>query len=274
MSQIEFYPVPDTNNERGDRMPCTARKRSSTDLYHVIARGINREPIFKQKREKNNFIRLLLKHLKDRDIEIYAYAIMSTHFHILIRVDLKLLSSYLAIVLAEFAEYYNFKHNRNGHVFQDRFKSECVETSQYFWNCIRYIHMNPVNAHVVKTPENYTFSSLKEYETRKSRIIHSKAIEIYQSEFVDFEEFLDFHQKIQKQIFIDVPEEVEMQFEKAALRLLNQEAHLNGVEEPREIIENIETRRQYKNKLQTELRISKAKSERLYRYVKSCIMEK
>ena len=134
--------------------------------------------------------------------------------------------------------------------------------------------MNPVNAHVVKTPENYTFSSLKEYETRKSRIIHSKAIEIYQSEFVDFEEFLDFHQKIQKQIFIDVPEEVEMQFEKAALRLLNQEAHLNGVEEPREIIENIETRRQYKNKLQTELRISKAKSERLYRYVKSCIMEK
>ena len=65
-----------------------------------------------------------------------------------------------------------------------------------------------------------------------------------------------------------------MQFEKAALRLLNQEAHLNGVEEPREIIENIETRRQYKNKLQTELRISKAKSERLYRYVKSCIMEK
>ena len=97
-------------------MPRTARKRSSTDLYHVIARGINREFIFKQKREKNNIIRLFLKHLEDRDIEIYAYAIMSTHFHILIRVDLKLLSNYMAIVLAEFAEYYNFKHNRNGHV--------------------------------------------------------------------------------------------------------------------------------------------------------------
>lgn len=156
-------------------MPRTARQRSSTDLYHVIARGINKEPIFKQKREKNTFIRLLLKHLKDLDIEIYAYVIMSTHFHILIRVDLKLLSSYLAIVLAEFAEYYNFKHNRNGHVFQDRFKSECVETPQYFWNCVRYIHMNPVNASIVQAPLDYNFSSLKEYENGKSRIIHPKA---------------------------------------------------------------------------------------------------
>ena len=162
-------------------MPRTARIRSSTDMYHVIARGINKESIFKQKREKNNFIRLLLKHLKDRDIEIYAYVIMSTHFHILIHVDLKLLSNYLAIVLAEFAEYYNYKHNRNGHVFQGRFKSECVETEQYFWNCLRYIHMNPVNANLVNDPLNYDFSSLKEYETEKSKIIHPKAIKIQSS---------------------------------------------------------------------------------------------
>ena len=272
VSQIEFYPVP--NHERGDRMPRTARQRSSTDLYHVIARGINREPVFKQKREKNNFIRLLLKHLKDRDIEIYAYVIMSTHFHILIRVDLKLLSSYLAIVLAEFAEYYNFKHNRNGHVFQDRFKSECVETPQYFWNCVRYIHMNPVHANIVKTPLNYNFSSLKEYQTGKSRIIHPKAINFYRSEFTGFKEFLDFHTKTQKQIFIDIPEEVEIQLIKAALNLLDQEAYLQGVERPEEILENLEMRRQYKEKLQKELKISKAKSERLYRRVKSCIIEK
>ena len=53
-------------------MPRTARKRSSTDFYHVIARGINRERIFKQQREKNNFIRLLLKHLDKHDVEVYA----------------------------------------------------------------------------------------------------------------------------------------------------------------------------------------------------------
>ena len=255
-------------------MPRTARRRSNTDFYHVIARGINKEPIFKQKREKNNFLRLLLKHLKDREIEIYAYAVMSTHFHILLRADLKLLSNYMAIVLAEFAEYYNFKHNRNGHVFQDRFKSECVEEQQYFWNCIRYIHMNPVNANVVKAPLNYNFSSLKEYETEKCRIIHPKAIELYQAKFTDFEDFLDFHDKSVKQIFTDVPEEMEIQFMQAARRLLEQEAHLRGLSESRELLEDIELRNLYKEKLQKELNITKAKSERLYRMVKSCIIGK
>ena len=255
-------------------MPRTARKKSATDIYHVIARGINRESIFKQKREKNNFIRLLLKHLENRDIEIFAYVIMSTHFHILIRTELKLLSNYLAIVLAEFAEYYNYKHNRNGHVFQDRFKSECVETERYFWNCLRYIHMNPVSASLVKNPLNYNFSSLKEYETEKSRIIHPEAIKIYKSEFTDFEEYLDFHNKGQKQVFIDIPEEVEIQLVKAALTILKQEAHIRGLEGPFEIIEDIKLRGQYKETLQRELKITKAKTERLYRNVKSCIIEK
>lgn len=255
-------------------MPRTARRRSATDIYHVIARGINKEPIFKQKREKNNFIRLLTKHLKDHDIEIYAYVIMSTHFHILIRVDLKLLSSYLAIVLAEFAEYYNYKHSRNGHVFQDRFKSECVETEQYFWSCMRYIHMNPVNANLVKYPLNYIYSSLKEYETEKSRIIHPKAIKIYKEKFSDFEEYLDFHNKGQKQVFIDIPEDVEIQLVKAALTILKQEAHLRGLEGPYEIIEDMKMREQYKDQIQKELKLTKAKTERLYRNVKSCIIKK
>lgn len=255
-------------------MPRTARIRSSTDMYHVIARGINKEPIFKQKREKNNFIRLLLKHLKDRDIEIYAYVIMSTHFHILIHVDLKLLSNYLAIVLAEFAEYYNYKHNRNGHVFQDRFKSECVETEQYFWNCLRYIHMNPVNANLVNDPLNYDFSSLKEYDTEKSKIIHPKAIKIYKSKFADFEDYFDFHNKGAKHVFIDIPEEVEMQLLKAAMTILKQEAHLCGMEGPYEIIEDRKLREQYKVRLRKELKLTKAKTDRLYLDVKSCIIGK
>lgn len=249
-------------------------KKSAGDFYHVIARGINKEAVFKQKREKNNFLRLLEKHLKDHDIQIYAYVIMSTHFHILIHVDLKILSHFMAIVLAEFAEYYNYKHNRNGHVFQDRFRSECVETEAYFWNCLRYIHMNPVHAKIAKNPMNYQFSSLKEYAAEKNRIIHPDALKLYKSKFGDFEESLEFHDRGQKQVFIDIPEEVEAQLNSAALVYLKQEARRRGLEDYRMILEEKKYREEYKELIRSQLKISKAKTERLYHSVKSCIINK
>ena len=262
------------NEERGDRMPRSARERSSTNIYHLMGRGINREKIFEQTREKNNFKRLLNKHLEKYGIEIFSYVIMSTHFHLLARADLKLLSGYLAIVLAEYAEYYNFKHDRNGHVFQNRFKSECVESEQYFWNCLRYIHMNPVNANLVKSPLDYKYSSIKEYQIEKNKIIHPAAIKMYKQNFTDFEEYLEFHNKNQKYIFLDTPDDVENQLYKVAMAILYQEAHLRGFEKPVEMIENLTLRRMYKEKLQKELKISKARTDRLYRRVKSCIIGK
>lgn len=255
-------------------MPRAARMKSGTNFYHVIGRGINSERIFNQAREKNNFKRLLMKYQEKYEVEIYSYVIMSTHFHLLLRADLKVLSSYMASVLAEFAEYYNYKHNRNGHVFQNRFKSECIENLQYFWNCMRYIHMNPVKANVVKNPLKYKFSSLKEYETEKNQIIHLRAIEVYKTEFMDFQDYLEFHNKGVQYVFIDTPDEVLFQQQERAVAIINQEAHLMGLETAKEIIEDIVLREKYKKKLQIELQISKRKAERLYRYVKRCIMGK
>ena len=255
-------------------MPRTARKKSCTDFYHVIGRGINHERIFNQIREKNNFKRLLEKYLEKYEVEIYAYVIMSTHFHLLIRANLSDLSGYLAIVQAEFAEYYNYKHERNGHVFQNRFKSECIENPQYFWNCLRYIHMNPLNANIVKNPTKYKNSSMKEYQVEKCQILHPQALSLYKNRFSDFEEFLEFHQRNHKQIFIDTPEEVEIQQRKFALALLTQEAHLHSLESGKEILENVDLRRNFKEKLQSELHISKKRAEKLYRYVKRCIIGK
>lgn len=255
-------------------MPRTARKRSSTDVYHVIGRGINHERIFNQTREKNNFIRLLKKYLEKYDAEIYAYVIMSTHYHLLIHTDLRVLSNYIASVQAEFAEYYNYKHGRNGHVFQDRFRSECVETPQYFWNCVRYIHMNPVNANLVTNPLKYRFSSIKEYEIEEEKIIDPYAIQLYRTSFEDFDEYLEFHQKTQKYIFIDIPEEIERQMVEVGKVILHQETHRQGLEGPHEIIEDYNLREKYKKKIRNEFRISKSKTERLYQQIKRCIIEK
>lgn len=255
-------------------MPRTARKKSCTDIYHGIGRGINHERIFNQTREKNNFIRLLKKYLEKYAVEIYAYAIMSTHFHLILRADLKVMSGYLASVLAEFAEYYNYKHGRNGHVFQNRFISECIEDSRYFWNCIRYVHMNPVNANIVKNPLKYRFSSLSEYQMEKDQILHPAAIKMYKEFFSDFEEYIHFHEKNDKNIFLDIPGEIEAQQKKVAMDILIQETYVRGLGSPKELLEEKELRRAYMTKIIQDLGISKTRAQRLYRIIKRGIIGK
>ena len=255
-------------------MPRQRRGESSTGMYHVVAKGINKERIFNQNCEKRQVMKLMGKHLKKYPVEIFSYCIMSNHIHLLIRSELKILSSYMAVVLAEFAEYYNYKHQRNGHVFQNRFSSECVESARYFWNCMRYIHLNPVKANIVKKPLNYKYSSLKEYEHEDIKLLHKSAIKIYKNEFADFEEYLIYHEKTSKQVFIDIPDEIKRQQEEIAISMIYQKAHVENLENVKEVIEDRELRMQYKSDLIKSLKISKKRTEELYFYVKNSIMEK
>ena len=83
-----------------------------------MSRGINKEAIFKEQRERTRMLNLIRENTMEYDVEIYSYCIMPNHFHLLIKADLKELASFMAKVLAKFAKYYNQKHNRVGHVFQ------------------------------------------------------------------------------------------------------------------------------------------------------------
>ena len=150
----------------GTVLPLKRRQKSGTDLYHVIAKGINKERTFNQSREKT-YLKKIIKKIKKKyeNVEIYAYCIMSNHIHLILKAEFPELSLFMAAVLAEYANYYNYKHHRNGHVFQNRFVSECIETERYFWNCLRYIHLNPVKARVVKEAARYQYSSMMEYKS-------------------------------------------------------------------------------------------------------------
>ena len=87
-------------------MPAKRRRESTTGFYHVIVKGINKEQIFAQNREKSYFRKIILKHLERYEAEIYCYCIMSNHAHFIIRAELHCLSSFMAIILAEYAMYY------------------------------------------------------------------------------------------------------------------------------------------------------------------------
>lgn len=71
------------------------RQESSTGIYHVIVKGINKERIFNQQREKSYFIKIILKHLKIYKVEIYSYCIMSNHAHFIIRSEIQILSRFI-----------------------------------------------------------------------------------------------------------------------------------------------------------------------------------
>jgi hypothetical protein len=70
-----------------------------------------------------------------------------------------------------YAYWYNWQHNRKGHLFQDRYKSEAVEDDAYFLTMLRYIHQNPVKARLTNNIESYKWSSYQEYTT-KTKIVN------------------------------------------------------------------------------------------------------
>lgn len=244
-------------------MPTTKRKESSTGFYHIIVKGINREKIFYQQREKLYFKSIISKYLKKYKAEIYSYCIMSTHAHFIIRAEIQILSLFMAAILAEYALYYNFKHHRNGHVFQNRFTSECIENDRYFWTCLRYIHMNPVKAGMIKKPERYKYSSMSEYVTEIPTLLDGKAIDLYKAIFSKVEDFIEFHGKRDIEVFGDIPDEREIQYEEMALliaRNMFQEYQLMVINQ---VFEEKRIRQEYINNLKEILKISDKKAKKL-----------
>lgn len=191
-------------------MPRRPRQKSATNFYHVVVRGLNKIAVFQDKREKTRILNLIRENYEEYNIKIYAYCIMSNHFHLLLETELKELASFMAKIIASFAHYYNYKHNRTGYVFQDRFKSQCIETGEYFWSCLRYIHLNPVKAGMCKNIEDYMQSSVGEYNHQtksEERILAEAAYVMYEKRFQRERDFMDFHKLNDRDFFIGMPEE-------------------------------------------------------------------
>ena len=89
-----------------------SRRESATGFYHIVSRGLDRENIFGEKREKTRFLNLLKDNLNECNVEIYAYCVMSNHFHLLVKVEKEIMPIFMAKVLGRYAKYYNYKHNR------------------------------------------------------------------------------------------------------------------------------------------------------------------
>lgn len=143
-------------------MPRSARKLSKSGIYHIIIRGIGQQNIFEDDGDRIRFIETLKRYKTELGFEMNAYCLMRNHVHILLKDDKQQLDLIMKKIAGSYAVYFNWKYDRVGHLFQDRFKSEPVEDHSYFLTVLRYIHRNPQKAMIADMKE-YDWSSYQDY---------------------------------------------------------------------------------------------------------------
>ncbi|MFQ6082960.1 MAG: transposase [Candidatus Aminicenantia bacterium] len=144
-------------------------------FYHITSRGNEKRVIFKDNRDREKMVTYLKESKEKFSIIIYCYVLMDNHFHLLIETAKPNLSKVMHWILTGYTVYFNKRHRRTGHLFQGRYKSLLVDKVNYLLELSRYIHLNPVRAKITEKPENYLWSSYREYiGLRKSSIANSK----------------------------------------------------------------------------------------------------
>lgn len=173
-----------------------ARKSSSSKVYHVIFRGINKQDIFFENEDYQKMIDILSFLKEEMKFKMYAYCFMNNHVHLLIEeFSFLQISLILKRLLVRYVGWYNKKYQRTGKLINDRYVSMPVMKDSYFLNVIRYIHQNPIK---INLPLHYTWSSFNSYINEdKNSIIDTKPVFSIMSK----EEFLTFNLTEEKQIF-------------------------------------------------------------------------
>ena len=128
-------------------------------VYHITSRGNARQTIFEHFMDKKQFLSILEQVIVRYQWICHAYCLMDNHYHLLIETVEPNLSAGMRQLNGTYTQFFNRKINRVGHLFQGRFKSILVEKKRYLLELARYIVLNPVRAHIVKQPYQFTWSS-------------------------------------------------------------------------------------------------------------------
>jgi len=127
-------------------MPRQPRLDYTGALQHIISRGVGRCRIFDDSRDRKQFLEWLGGLLKKSDTGCLAWSLMPNHFHLLLRTGRWPLKTVMQRLLTRYSVYYNHRHRRVGHLFQNRYKSILCEEDPYLLELVRYIHLNPLRA--------------------------------------------------------------------------------------------------------------------------------
>lgn len=169
-----------------------ARKKSATGIYHIMLRGIDGREIFLDTEDKKVFLNKLFKAKENVNFKLYGYCLMDNHVHLLMEESEEIGTSIKRITVG-YVHWYNNKYARTGHLFQNRYLSEPVESEKYLLAVLRYIHQNPQKAMLVKQAKDYLWSSYIEYlalYNEEETNIDGQLIRSYFNTSNEFEKFM------------------------------------------------------------------------------------
>jgi REP element-mobilizing transposase RayT len=129
--------------------------------WHILSRGVDREDIFLDDRDRRRFLRVLAVAIPHFRWRLHAYVLMTNHYHLLVETVEPTLSRGMKKIGADYATWFNKRHRRVGYLFQSRFKAHLVDSDEYLLTVARYIVLNPVRAHIVDDALQWPWSSAR-----------------------------------------------------------------------------------------------------------------
>ena len=186
--------------ERSKTVPRKARIVSATKIYHVMLCGVNQQLIFEDEEDFQYFITILSTCKEICGYKIFAYCLMSNHIHLLIEEGEEALAKIIKRICNRYVYWYNHKYDRIGHLFQERFRSEPVETERYFLTVARYIFQNPVKAGITCEVNQYKWCNYQAYLGVKDFTDTEKIMNY----FVGKNEFLSFMNMVSDEECMDI----------------------------------------------------------------------
>ena len=131
-------------------MPRRRRIALIGDILHVMARGLDGQPIFSDDADRDAFLQILGRNLARATCTCYAWALMPNHYHLVLRPMDQDAGMLMRRLNGAYARYFNRRNKRQGYLFQDRYKSLATRDFSYFRELVRYVHLNPLRSGLVK----------------------------------------------------------------------------------------------------------------------------
>ncbi len=173
-------------------MPYRIRNIVQGHYYHIYNRGAYRQTIFFTDANYQYCLRLIVKNAEKFKIGIAAYCLMPNHYHLLIRHDgPEPFYRFVQNTFNSYVQALNKSLDRKGPLFEGRFKHVLVNKNEYLMHLVRYIHLNPVQAGLAKSPESWLYSNYLEYvEKRNGKLSDFSVRDMYFESAAMYERFV------------------------------------------------------------------------------------